>query len=161
MTSSTHWGLTKLPSFCRHHFQIHSFRQESFVFWLKFHRNWFLRVQVTTGQSQITRFMGPTWGPPRSCRPQVGPILAPWTLLSGYWFKKKLYAKQVINHNQNWQWPSSLTHICITLTWSVNMSKWPNHILLTWWTLSHHGPLLQGLAQPALNLGPAWVTTST
>ena len=26
--------------------------------------------------------MGPTWGPPGSCRPQMGPILAPWTLLS-------------------------------------------------------------------------------
>ena len=24
-----------------------------------------------------------TWGPPGSCRPQVGPMLAPWTLLSG------------------------------------------------------------------------------
>ena len=31
----------------------------------------------------ITRFMGPTWGPPGSCRPQVGRMLAPWTLLSG------------------------------------------------------------------------------
>ena len=27
--------------------------------------------------------MGPTWGPPGSCRPQIGPMLAPWTLLSG------------------------------------------------------------------------------
>ena len=27
--------------------------------------------------------MGPTWGPPGSCRPQVGPMTAPWTLLSG------------------------------------------------------------------------------
>ena len=27
--------------------------------------------------------MGPTWGPPGSCRPQVGPTLAPWTWLSG------------------------------------------------------------------------------
>ena len=27
--------------------------------------------------------MGPTWGPPRSCRPHVGPMLAPRTLLSG------------------------------------------------------------------------------
>ena len=26
---------------------------------------------------------GPTWGPPGSCRPQMGPMLAPWTLLSG------------------------------------------------------------------------------
>ena len=34
--------------------------------------------------SQIVKFMGPTWGPPGSYRPQMGPILAPWTLLSGY-----------------------------------------------------------------------------
>ena len=27
--------------------------------------------------------MGPTWGPPGSRRPQMGPMLAPWTLLSG------------------------------------------------------------------------------
>ena len=27
--------------------------------------------------------MGPTWGPPGSCRPQMGPMMAPWTLLSG------------------------------------------------------------------------------
>ena len=33
--------------------------------------------------SLIARFMGPTWGSPGSCRPQVGPILAPGTLLSG------------------------------------------------------------------------------
>ena len=28
-------------------------------------------------------FMGPTWGPHGSCQPQMGPMLAPWTLLSG------------------------------------------------------------------------------
>ena len=33
--------------------------------------------------TQIVKFMGPTWGPPGSCRPQMGPILATWTLLSG------------------------------------------------------------------------------
>ena len=32
---------------------------------------------------QIAKFMGPTWGPPGSCRPQMGPMLAPRTLLSG------------------------------------------------------------------------------
>ena len=37
--------------------------------------------------SQMARFMGPTWGPPGSCRPQVGPMLAPRTLLSGLWKK--------------------------------------------------------------------------
>ena len=32
---------------------------------------------------QIARFMGPTWGPSGADRTQVGPMLAPWTLLSG------------------------------------------------------------------------------
>ena len=32
---------------------------------------------------QMARFMGPTWDPPGSCRPQVGAMLAPKTLLSG------------------------------------------------------------------------------
>ena len=36
-----------------------------------------------TKRSQIARFMGPTWGPPGSCQPQMGPMLAPWTLLLG------------------------------------------------------------------------------
>ena len=37
----------------------------------------------TVRHSQIAKFMGPTWGPPGSCRPQMGPMLAPCTLLSG------------------------------------------------------------------------------
>ena len=35
--------------------------------------------------SQIAKFMGPTWGPTGSCRPQMSPMLAPWTLLLGMW----------------------------------------------------------------------------
>ena len=31
--------------------------------------------------------MGPTWGPPGSCRPQMGPMLAPWTFLLWYFSK--------------------------------------------------------------------------
>ena len=30
------------------------------------------------------RFLGPTWGPSGADRTQMGPMLAPWTLLSGY-----------------------------------------------------------------------------
>ena len=33
--------------------------------------------------TQIARFTWPTWGPPGADRSQVGPMLAPWTLLSG------------------------------------------------------------------------------
>ena len=32
----------------------------------------------------IAKFMGPTWGPSGSFRPQMGPMLVPWTLLSGH-----------------------------------------------------------------------------
>ena len=35
--------------------------------------------------SLIARFMGPTWGPSGADRTQVGPMLAPWTLLSRLW----------------------------------------------------------------------------
>ena len=31
--------------------------------------------------------MGPTWGPPGTCRPQMDPMLAPWTLL---WRKRNI-----------------------------------------------------------------------
>ena len=43
--------------------------------------------------------MGPTWGPPGSSRPQVGPMLAPKTLLSGNNSQRK-YPKVMMNHNQ-------------------------------------------------------------
>ena len=33
--------------------------------------------------SQKAKFMGSIWGPSGSCWPQIGPILAPWALLSG------------------------------------------------------------------------------
>ena len=36
-----------------------------------------------SGTPLITRFMGPKWGPSGADRTQVGPMLAPWTLLSG------------------------------------------------------------------------------
>ena len=35
-----------------------------------------------SNNTQIASFMGPTWGPLGSCRPQIGPKLAPCTLLS-------------------------------------------------------------------------------
>ena len=41
------------------------------------------RFPLQIASTQIAKFMGPTWGPPGSCRPQMGPMLAPWTLLSG------------------------------------------------------------------------------
>ena len=36
------------------------------------------------GSYPDSEFMRPTWGPPGSCGTQMAPMLAPWTLLSGY-----------------------------------------------------------------------------
>ena len=44
---------------------------------------WARRGTNNNIMSQIAKFMRPTWGPPGSCRSQMGPILVPWTLLSG------------------------------------------------------------------------------
>ena len=52
---------------------------------LKYHsRNSSVTYPLWSVITQITKFMGPTWGPTGSCRPQMDPMLAPWTLLSGY-----------------------------------------------------------------------------
>ena len=62
----------------------------------------------------IAKFMGPTWGPSGADRTQVGPMFAPWTLLSGCWCP-----------DFSWWYPGSLggqlieaqwgvTHICIS-----------------------------------------------
>ena len=48
------------------------------------HQPWYWADNCT----QIARFTGSTWGPPGSCRPQMGLKLAPWTLLSGKPFQK-------------------------------------------------------------------------
>ena len=37
------------------------------------------RVYELVTSCQIAKFMGPTWGPFGSCRPQMGLMLAPWT----------------------------------------------------------------------------------
>ena len=41
-------------------------------------------TSIVYNPSLIARFMGPTWGPSVADRTQVGPMLARWTLLSGF-----------------------------------------------------------------------------
>ena len=72
------------------HFKIHLLNPKSLRF--NFYFNGYIPgdkinissalVQATT-ESQIAKFMGSTWGPPGSCRPQICPMLGPWSLLWG------------------------------------------------------------------------------
>ena len=66
LTISQHWFINSLAPNRRLYEQI------GFLFTM--------HICATT---QIARFMGLTWGPPGDDRTQVGPMLAPWTLLSG------------------------------------------------------------------------------
>ena len=64
--------------------------------------------------TQIAKFMGPTWGPPGSCRPQMGPMLAPWTLLSG-----RLWHGWLITSHAG----------VANLIGVISLSHWPSEIL--------------------------------
>ena len=73
--------------------------------------------------SQIAKFMGPTWGPPGSCRPQMRPMLAPWTLLSG------LLAHNISQHilQQNENINSPVTKIHLKKEWQLQNPFWMRH----------------------------------
>ena len=63
--------------------------------------------------TQTAKFTGPTWGPPVSCRPHMGPMLASWTLLSGY-IDCKHHGLCLTSHSV----PAILfmyTHICVCM----------------------------------------------
>ena len=59
------------------------------IIWIHMNR-WYNqnRPRYITAISLIARFMGPTWGSSGADRTQMGPMLAPWTLLSGIFMFK-------------------------------------------------------------------------
>ena len=89
-----------------------------------------IRVVITypalvTMTSQIAKLMWPTSGPPGSCRPQMGPILAPWTLLSDTsWFHTQQWLpfnsnkiKNRMTMNKSHQTVKHGIHITIYMKW--------------------------------------------
>ena len=58
---------------------------EAFI--VLYHNYWYIHhlycLPLSREYTQIAKFMGPTWGPPGSCRPLMGPMSAPRTLLPG------------------------------------------------------------------------------
>ena len=87
----------------------------SYHFWTSFfsiHSQWNKDIIA-----QVAKFMGPTWGPPGSCRPQMGPMLARWTLLSG----RPWYSWQTINQYYGCWCLGSLCHSAISIHWWCRM----------------------------------------
>ena len=84
---------------------------------------------------QIARFMWPTWDSPGADRTQVGPMLAPWTLLSGslwgwpvtcdWWIAVITQFQSQISHTVEGYWDQ-----CNTNYW-IKIMIWNLHILLS------------------------------
>ena len=68
------FSLTKYSNI-QHHWIVFTFLQDTHT-----HTN---SKPTKSKLSQIAKFRGPTWGPPGLFGSHVGPMLAPWTLLSG------------------------------------------------------------------------------
>ena len=66
---------------------------------------------------QIAISMGPTWGPPGSCRLQMGPMLAPWTLLSG------AFPLDCYNYSKRYSWCWFIQNTFVTMAWSTILHK--------------------------------------
>ena len=65
-----------------HHLNIHSLAEVGFPYLRLFAMK---KNRSSRRASLISRFKRSTWGPPGSCRPQMGPMVIPWTFLSGLW----------------------------------------------------------------------------
>ena len=94
--------------------------------------------------TKIARIMGPTWGPPGSCRPQMGPMLAPWTLLSGKRSLRVTYTN-IAEHGKNsfrcWAVLTNITTYLIFLSsfnTKIKMGTKKGHEYRTWSNSSHN-----------------------
>ena len=85
--------------------------------------------------SQIAKLMGATWGPPGLCRSRMGPMLAPWTLLSGILL---FYAYSYVSVAQSEILYSPYTSVCYPLFVMIILSK---H-----WSLASHSSILHMVA---------------
>ena len=63
----------------------HNISSDLFLCPLCYYSLIFFDYRISAASALIARFMGLSWGPSGADRTQVGPMLAPWTLLSG-WF---------------------------------------------------------------------------
>ena len=98
--------------------------------------------------------MGPTWGPPGSCRPQMGPMLAPWNCYQGLiwsestrWFlsfgiRKSLGARITLMHTAMWDGWANDYHVTHLQNKTVKNVIWSGSAQ---WLLSSSDPKIPGV----------------
>ena len=86
-------------------------------------------AKIPPGQiTLVARFMGPTWGPPRSDKTQVGPMWATWTLLSGKpWINMNKInttcCSSLFMYHTWWEYHSG-TPLVWTIVITLTLSQW-------------------------------------
>ena len=85
--------------------------------------------------TQIAKFMGPTWGPSGSCRPHMGPMLAPWTSLSGQLRITMTMCEWCGDSTYSQHWGSHAT-LRNMVRWQVHCGSIIIVFLATFWWLS-------------------------
>ena len=85
-----------------------------------------LDLTIRLETSQIARFIWPRWGPPGSDRARVGPMLAPWTLLTGIAsFLKTLDIFQAMSNGKKMSNAKCIDYTCWTHhTYSKTLGVW-------------------------------------
>ena len=79
--------------------------------------------------SQTARSMGPIWDPPGSCWSQIGPMLVPWTLLSGLFHPTS--AKQ-IRRKLEWDPPTHQMKMMLPIKINLLWQCVERSLLHTW-----------------------------
>ena len=107
--------------------------------------------------------VGATWDPPGSCRPQMGLVLAPWTLLSGSSIRTCIAisrscpaggvpANVVRCFSAQIRTSSVLTRIVMFARWNTNRVQGPYSLTVLTWDLTQN--LAWTRTESHLRLGP-------
>ena len=99
-------------------------------------------------EALIARFVGPTWGPSGADRTQVGPMLAPWTLLSrraflitglimrgiqGYLSMYKITVVCLCHAYESLSHPYEFAWVFMSYRWLSKPSIWDDNSMPMWY----------------------------
>ena len=121
----------------------------------------------------IARFMGPTWVPSVADRTQVGPMLVPWTLLSGTIDFLKLHVDGLAQDCSNssalaMELPQSCAKCAKPLIWYFSANIWIYSLNFVGWhhcsKQLHFDAMLRGelrvVAYQSTSIKPAFLATT-
>ena len=115
---------------------------------------------------QTAKFVGPTWGPPGSSRPQMGPMLAPWTCHTGHPTLDPPTAAGIHRWVTLCMWVVHSRLMSFFVPAGPDLSKWCSHSFLelpdgclsdAWCNTDSKQELCYGLTKRTTTTGLHWI----